>query len=124
MISKSIASGELKRLSGLDYFRTLDESAIDELVAALTFADSELIAVAVVNEWSESQRANPTPADFRRLLFKHQGCAIECRKCGETGIIFVKRVMAPCSCRFGELRAAKDWAGTKVHDDDRIKRAA
>lgn len=76
MIDKKHAGNEISRLIGLNYFPT-DARAIRELVTALTFARSEVIATAVINEWLEGASDRPTPADLRRMVAAHNGIAEE-----------------------------------------------
>ena len=45
-----------------------------------------------------------------------------CSKCCNTGTVFHRMVMIPCDCPNGKMTAAKDWAGTKVHSEDAIKK--
>jgi hypothetical protein len=70
VIDKHSAGQEIGRLIGLDYFPS-DPKAIRELVTALTFADTEIIASAVINEWLEGQTQRPTPAALRRMVADH-----------------------------------------------------
>ncbi|MGA3186689.1 MAG: hypothetical protein ABSF22_06220 [Bryobacteraceae bacterium] len=68
MIGKLRAAQEVHRLRGTNYFSMLDEDGVAQLVRMLTYAETESIAVVVVNEWLESQTERPTPADLRALV--------------------------------------------------------
>ena len=74
MVDKRFAADQIARLIGLKFFPS-ERSAQVELVSMLTFAKNEVIAVAVINEWLESQSDRPTPADIRRLVADHNTAA-------------------------------------------------
>lgn len=120
MISRPFASREVARMSGLEYFGALDAVAVEELVTALAHADSEIIAVATVNEWLASQARRPTPADLRRILARHNGHHAHCVFCCDTGLLTETGVFERCACVAGDLKSATDWAGTKIHPRDRV----
>lgn len=102
MISKHDAGQEIGRLIGLDYFPS-DPKAINELVVALTYAETNIIAVAVINEWLEDQSRRPTPAALRRMVADHnearkatmreegdreqQAMRPDCSRCGDHGFV-------------------------------------
>src|SRR5580658_1103410 len=96
MIGRLRAAQEVHRLRVTNYFATLDEDAVGELARMLTFADTETIVVAVVNQWLEEQTERPTPADLRRLVAEHNIArqqnaeplvtTYKCVKCQESGI--------------------------------------
>jgi hypothetical protein len=71
MIGILRAIKEVHRLRVTNYFSMLDDDGIGELARMLCFADSEIIAVAVINQWLEEQTERPTPADLRRLVAVH-----------------------------------------------------
>ncbi len=121
-ISRSFASLQISRLAGLDYFQMLPQPAIDQLVLALCRADTDIIAVAVVNEWLESSATRPTPFDIRKLVSRHNGHAANCSACCDVGLLVVNWTFTKCSCPAGSLKGATDWHGSKIHPDDRIVR--
>jgi hypothetical protein len=71
MTSGRFALEQVRRFRVTNYFAMLDESGIAELARVLAFAHTDIIAVAVVNEWLEAQTDRPTPADIRRLVTMH-----------------------------------------------------
>ncbi len=97
MIDRKHAANEIGRLIGLNFFPT-DQKALKELVTSLSFAATEIIATAVINEWLESQNQRPTPADLRRMVaaenVKHEERMEQarivpianCKRCGDCGL--------------------------------------
>ena len=67
MIDRKHASNEIGRLIGTDYFPS-EVKAQKELITALTYALTEPIATAVINEWLLTMRTRPTPADLRGMV--------------------------------------------------------
>jgi hypothetical protein len=99
MIGKLRALQEVNRLRVTNYFTLLDDEGIGELGRMLSFADTEIIAVAVVNQWIEEQTERPTPADIRRLVAFHNEArqqrvvepaqalpAWKCKPCEDSGL--------------------------------------
>lgn len=75
MIGKMRAAQEIQRLAATNYFAALNETGVNELVRMLIFADSEIVGVAVINQWLEEQTERPTPADLRQLVTVHNEAA-------------------------------------------------
>lgn len=114
MIDRRFALAQIGRMSGLDYFSTLKPEAVDELVTALTHADSEIIAVAAVNEWMQRSGIRPTPFDIRSVLARHNGHHAQCLFCCDVGILVKGKTFVRCACAAGDLQAARDWEGVRV----------
>lgn len=68
MINEYLAMREVARLSGLEYFGALNDSAANELVTAMKTAPDTITAVAVVSEWLYANQKRPTPADLYRAF--------------------------------------------------------
>lgn len=123
MVEKRFASEQISRLIGLKFFPS-ERSAQAELVSMLSFARNTVIAVAVINEWLESQSDRPTPADIRRIVASHNEAQIEreqreaipeqrfieCQSCKDEGIgesIWagnLHSVASWCLCEAGQRR--------------------
>ena len=121
MIDRRFAAREIQRMSGLDYFGSLKTEAVEELVTALCRADSEIIAMAAINEWLETSATRPTPRDIRLILGRFNGHHANCSRCCDTGLVLIDWTIQRCSCSAGDLKGATDWVGTKIHPDDRIE---
>jgi hypothetical protein len=133
MISEKAAYKEIRRFAGTDFFRTIDDDGMKELVAALREADSEALATVVVNEFVRTSKVRPTPADITKLIARHRPAVVNCARCGDTGMLLkrlnppqgsYRHVLAVCVCDAARLRMAEDWAAQRVHDDDLPRRAA
>jgi hypothetical protein len=108
---------QVRRLRATNYFSTLDEASIGELAKMLSFAENEIVAVAVINIWLEEQTERPTPADLRRLVEAQNALTTSapkqktatCAICGGTGFEIVERGGLTgariCVCRGGERAA-------------------
>ena len=128
MIDKKHAGNEIGRLIGQDYFPS-DPAAIRELVTALSFSATEIIATVVINEWLEEKTNRPTPADLRRLVASHNERFREdqkryqdtrpivygCRRCQDCGLyggqVGTGEFDGPwkwCECRSGIDRKQKE----------------
>lgn len=114
MIDRRFAMQQVNRMSGLDYFSTLKPEAVEELVTAVAHADSEIIAVAAVNEWMQRSGTRPTPFDIRGVLARHNGHHAQCVKCCDTGLFTRFGFFVACECPSGDLQGAKDWAGIRI----------
>ena len=87
---------QVRRFRATNYFAMLDEGSVGELAKMLTYAETEIIAVAVVNQWLEEQTERPTPADLRRLITVHNEArergaeplitTHKCVRCQDSGI--------------------------------------
>lgn len=98
MIGKLTAAREIRRMAGLEYFSTLTDEAMNELVKALCQSANEIVAVAIVNEILSERRDRPTPADIYSAVSIHndkQRAAMEpeskqpvyrCQQCQDTGL--------------------------------------
>ncbi len=71
MLDRRVIQREIGRLAGTEYFGTLNEAAIRELHRALASAPSEVIAVAVINEWLQGRSMRPTPSDLYQAIREH-----------------------------------------------------
>lgn len=69
MIDRKIAQTQIDRLAGLDWFPKDNPAAIKDLRQALEASATDVIAMAVVSDWVESNREAPKPADLRRLIW-------------------------------------------------------
>lgn len=71
MIGRMAASKEIGRMAGLEYFSTLTDPAMNELVKALCQSANEIVAAIVVNEILSQRRDRPTPADIYSAVSIH-----------------------------------------------------
>lgn len=108
MIDAKIASRQIERLKGLNFFPT-EAPALKELRLAAECAASEAILVAAVGSWlgdTSSVRKDsgelastscPKPAELRRILYglneQHNESLTKCRKCGGAGANTVWRLV-------------------------------
>jgi len=91
MISRELATMEVQRLSGLDYFPRTTEG-VNELVGAIREAQNELQAHATITEFSQGERECPKPADINRVLqqLKKPVTRKNCGFCGGTGFVVAR----------------------------------
>lgn len=92
-----LALQQVRRLRVTNYFAMLDEEGVGELARMLSFSNSEIIAVAVINQWLEEQTERPTPADLRRLVADHNEAQemarlplkpdVKCWRCHDVGYL-------------------------------------
>ena len=96
MIGAAFALGQVRRLKVTNFFAMLDENGLGELARMLGYAENEIIAVAVINQWLEEQTERPTPADLRRLVAIHNearaadveplATTYKCNRCTDSGM--------------------------------------
>ena len=70
MIDLRFATDQVARMMGLDYFPS-EPKVQKELIEALRWAKTDVIAVATINDWISQESRRPTPADIRRIVAAH-----------------------------------------------------
>ena len=102
MIERHVATQQVERFSGLDWYPR-EGPAVKELVKAMQTAPSEAAAEYITNELVRDARECPKPADLYRLIGiekeKRDSLSKNCPTCHGTGFIIVER---------GGLTGAKD----------------
>lgn len=96
MTGMKFALEQVRRLKVTNFFATVDKDGLGELAKMLSYAQTEIIAVAVIDHWLEEQTERPTPADLRRLVALHNEArggdpehepvpVYKCADCEDTG---------------------------------------
>ena len=122
MIDRSIALAQIARCAGLEFFAALTESAMDELVTALSSAQAEETAADTVTEWLHRGSRRPTPAELcailerknREYMDRTQGHHADCFKCCDVGLVVVDGKFAACDCGTGYLPFTRGWIGREA----------
>jgi len=99
-ISPRFIEAQLERMSGLEFFATLNESGRMELARALSSAPSEIAIQVAVDEWIRTQTKRPTPADLYAAIKRHAP-----RQCGS---VYLRGERGLCF---------NDWKASGLPDD-------
>lgn len=131
MIDKRVASEQVERLAGLDWYPH-DGLAQIELIRAAESAENEFIAAHVVNEWVKYYTAAPKPAQLRALIhaenekLRLQKRKPDCERCENTGVL-IRWVISWTEMDGGEMvrkRAYVASEGYGLQEVGRMTRSA
>lgn len=124
MIEKHVASEQMERLAGLDFYPR-DGKAQIELIRAIESAENEFIAADVINEWLKYYTQAPKPAQLRLLIadenekLRNQRRATQkrCSLCHGTGFVTVYRLVTywPGGYRIKRVEELPDYSEEKAH---------
>jgi hypothetical protein len=123
MIEQDLAAAQIERLKALDKYPTWKDGTKD-LIFALMAAETEKIALTIINDWIGYARECPKPAEIRKRVYEENEkqkpvertppFANYCGKCGGHGItgghIGTKHDIPweVCSCPLGRTQSARD----------------
>ncbi len=103
-------SAQAQRFGVCRFFPRSDSDLfIQEIVPALAMAKSEIVVVAVVEEWIQEQPEVPTPAEIYQSVTRHNEAVVgfkqprsDCPRCEGSGWVIVERCGLSgadrCSC--------------------------
>lgn len=114
MITRKFALSQVTRFRVTNYFTLLGEAEIDELIRVLSFASSEIVAVAAVNALLESSGDRPTPRAISKALRAQEAQRGPCQFCAETGLMVADGVFLACCCPVGAMPFVEDWVGKEA----------
>jgi hypothetical protein len=128
MIDKRIASAQVDRLAGLNWYPR-DGVAQIELILAVEASENEFIAAYVIDQWIRYQTEAPKPAALRSLVWaENEKLAaqreetrqealsrrgVACPSCHDFGIVEsihsapIESVASYCDCRSGHQRKGR-----------------
>lgn len=125
MIDKRVASAQVDRLAGLNWYPR-DGAPQIELIMAVEAAENEFIASYVVDQWLHYQTESPKPAELRALIWTENEKLLavreeerqerlsergaHCPACHDFGIVEsipdapIQSVCSYCTCAAGRRR--------------------
>ncbi len=124
MMDRRIIAEQAARLAHCKYFPSTNPGPyLEEVVHALGSADSEIIAVAVIQEWVDTKLERPTIAELRQAIQRHNSILSApgrdvCPQCTNTGLVILRLRFERCACVYGDRTSVASWVGRTIHPDD------